>query len=136
MDTRSRFTFLALILAQAAHSAEEYAFKLYDVFTPARFISGLLSDDLATGFVIANAALVSFGLWCYIARVRAGHRSAGAWVLPWVVVECGNGIGHPVIALLRGGYFPGVVTAPVLLALAIYLAVRMSQAGRQREAAV
>lgn len=41
MDSRSRFAFLVLVLAQAAHSAEEYIFKLYDVFVPARFVSGL-----------------------------------------------------------------------------------------------
>ena len=79
MDARSQSIFLALILAQAAHSAEEYAFGLYDVFAPARFVSGLVGRDLATGFVIANGALLLFGLWCYLARVRAGHHSAVWW---------------------------------------------------------
>ena len=37
MEPRSRTAFLALILVQAAHSTEEYAFALYDVFAPARF---------------------------------------------------------------------------------------------------
>jgi len=49
--------FLALILAQGAHSIEEYAFKLYEVFPPARLVSGLVSRDLATGFIAANAAV-------------------------------------------------------------------------------
>ena len=130
MDTRSQYTFLALILAQAAHSVEEYVFGLYQVFGPARFVSGLLSDDLARGFIIANAALVLFGLWCYMARVRTGHRSAVAWAWLWVFVECGNGVAHPVIALMRGAYFPGVATAPALLALSIYLAAQILRAGR------
>jgi hypothetical protein len=136
MDARSQFAFLALILAQAAHSVEEYVSRLYDVFAPARFISGLVSDDLATGFVIFNAALVLFGLWCYVARVRAGHRSAAGWAWLWIVIEFGNGIGHPVLALARGAYFPGVITAPVLLALSIYLAVRMTQYQRHDRTAV
>ena len=136
MDSRSQFAFLSLILAQAAHSVEEYALRLYDVFAPARFISSLVSDDLATGFVIANAALILFGLWCYIARVRAGHRSARGWVWLWILIEFGNGISHPAIALMRGTYFPGVVTAPVLLALSVYLAVRMSRNGSHQQAAV
>jgi hypothetical protein len=136
MDTLSRATFLALILTQAAHSAEEYIFGLYDVFAPARLISGLLSDDLATGFIIANAALISLGLWCYVARVRVGSRSATGWAWLWIFVEFGNGIGHSAIALARRGYFPGVATAPMLLVLSIYLAVRLLCIDRTREAAV
>lgn len=136
MDTRTQFAFLALIVAQVAHSAEEYVFGLYDVFAPARFVSSLVSDDLALGFVTANAGLVLFGLWCYIARVRAGHRSAVGWVWLWIVIECGNGVAHPAIALMRGAYFPGVVTAPALLALSIYLAARVSRVERQQQAAV
>lgn len=135
MERRSQFAFFALILAQAAHSVEEYAFGLYEVFAPARFVSAILSRDLATGFIIANLALLLFGLWCYIARVRTGHRSAQAWVWLWILVECGNGVGHPVMALVRGRYFPGVFTAPILLALSIYLAVRMWRSGSELEAA-
>ena len=136
MDSRTQFAFLLLILAQTAHSVEEYIFRLYEVFAPARFISSLVSDDLSTGFVIANAALVLFGLWCYMARVRGAHRSAQAWVWLWIVIEFCNGIGHAVFALMRGRYFPGVVTAPVLLALSVYLAVRMLRIESQQRAAV
>jgi hypothetical protein len=110
MDLRSRGAFLALIVAQAAHSIEEYVFRLFDVFAPARFISGLLSSDLARGFAIANIALVLFGVWCYVARVL------------------GNGIGHSAFALARGGYFPGVATAPFLLGISVYLIARLSAA--------
>ena len=125
MDARSRFAFLALILAQAVHSIEEYAFGLYEVFAPARFVSGLVSDDPRTGFAILNGALILFGVWCYMARVRPGHPSARAWAWPWVVVELANGVGHPALAIARGGYFPGVVTAPALFALALYLGARL-----------
>jgi hypothetical protein len=125
MDTRSQFAFLLLILAQAAHSIEEYAFRLYDVFAPARFISSLVSSNLARGFAIANSALVIFGLWCYVARVRRGHRSAKVWVWLWIVIEFCNGLVHPLVALIRSTYFPGVVTAPVLLVLSAYLGMRM-----------
>jgi hypothetical protein len=40
----------------------------------------------------------------------------------WVTIETVNGIGHPVWSILQGGYTPGVATAPLLLALAIWLA--------------
>jgi hypothetical protein len=131
MDSRSRFAFLILVLAQAAHSAEEYIFKLYDVFVPARFVSGLVSDDHRAGFAILNIALVAFGLWCYLARVRRSHVSARQWVWPWVLVEGANGLGHPAVALARGAYFPGVLTAPLLLATSLYLGIRLVQTGRR-----
>lgn len=125
MDARSRTTFLLLIVAQAAHSVEEYVFHLYDVFLPARVISGLFGNDLAFGFAVFNVALVLFGVWCYFARVRPSHPSARQWMWPWVIVETSNGIVHPAVALWRGGYFPGVITAPVLLVLACYLGSRL-----------
>ncbi len=130
MDARARATFLALILAQAAHSVEEYVFRLYDVFTPARLVSSLVSDNLATGFAIANAAIVAFGFWCYFARVRRGHPSSVSWAWPWVAIELANGIVHPAIALTQRQYFPGVVTAPLLLILAAYLATRLWRSRR------
>lgn len=69
-------------------------------------------------------------------RVRVGHRSAEGWVWLWLLIEFGSGIGHPVIALMRGAYFPGVVTAPVLLALSAYLAARMWRIERHPRSAV
>jgi hypothetical protein len=127
MDSRSRFAFLILVLFQAMHSVEEYVFKLYDVFAPARFVSRLVSDDLQTGFAIANIALVALGTWCYAARVRPAHGSARSWAWLWVVVETANGIVHPVVALDRGEYFPGVLTAPLLLATSLYLGFRLAR---------
>jgi hypothetical protein len=70
MKALSQNLFLCLILSQAAHSIEEYYFRLYDVLAPARLISSLVSSNLAVGFAIANVVLVLFGLWCYLARVR------------------------------------------------------------------
>jgi hypothetical protein len=130
MSPRSRWAFLALILAQAAHSAEEYVFRLFDVFAPARFVSRLVSDDLAVGFALVNAGLVLFGFWCYAARVRPGRASAPALAWFWTVLEFANGIGHSALAWSRGGYFPGVATAPVLLGLSTYLAVTLSRGAR------
>jgi len=132
-DARTRAAFLALILAQAAHSIEEYAFRLYEIFGPARFLSGLVSSDLARGFAILNAGLVLLGIWCYLARVRPAHPSARSWMWGWTVVEMVNGIGHPFFALVRRAYFPGVVTAPLLLALSVYLALHLGATDGSRE---
>jgi hypothetical protein len=121
MDARSRAAFLALIAAQAAHSVEEWTFRLFDVFTPARLVSRLFSDDPSRGFAIGNAVIVLGGLVCYAAIVRPDRPSARGVAWFWALLELGNGIGHTVFALSRGSYFPGIATAPLLLALSAYL---------------
>jgi hypothetical protein len=119
--------FLALIGAQCLHSLEEYFTKLYAVFTPAAYVSGLLTTDLRLGFAGFNAALVGFGLWCYVFRVRRNHPRAARWTWFWVLLELGNGVGHLALAVIRGPYFPGVATAPLLIALAGILAYQLTR---------
>jgi Protein of unknown function with HXXEE motif len=129
MEARTRTAFGLLMAAQAAHSVEEYVFRLYDVFGPARFVAGLFSPDLAVGFAAGNAAIVLFGVWCYLARVRPAHPSARAYAWFWTVLEAANGGGHILMAAARDGYFPGVATAPLLLGLSLYLGARLSAGG-------
>ena len=57
MDRRCQLAFLALVMAQAAHSIEEYAFALYDVLPVARFASSLVSTDPATGLPSSTPSL-------------------------------------------------------------------------------
>jgi Protein of unknown function with HXXEE motif len=125
MEPGDRTAFLALIAAQAVHSVEEYLFRLYDVFAPARLISDLLGLDRAIGFVAFNAALLLFGLWCYLARVRPARHSGLGFVWFWAVLEIANGLGHIALAIAAGGYFPGVATAPLLLAIGGFLVLRL-----------
>lgn len=108
--------FLLLVLAQAAHSVEEFVTRLYEVFGPATFVSGLVSADLASGFVTVNAAVVLFGVSCWAVPVRRGWPSAPLVGWGWAVVELANGCGHLLLSLSHGGYFPGVLTATLLLA--------------------
>jgi hypothetical protein len=108
---------------------EEYIFRLYDVFAPARLVSRLVSDDPATGFVIVNAALICFGLWCYGVRIRKEHPSARLWAWFWTLLEFGNGIGHPLVMLSRAEYVPGVITAVPLLVLSVVLGIRLMRFG-------
>jgi hypothetical protein len=126
MEIASRRAFLALVLLQAAHSVEEYVFRLYDVFAPARFASSLVSNNLALGFVVLNASFFVFGMWCYFALVRPGRPAAAGFVWGWVIVELANGVGHTLLSVSRRGYFPGVATAPLLFLLAAYLVLRLS----------
>ena len=128
MELRSQRLFLALILIQAAHSIEEYVFRLYEVLAPARVISRLVSGNLAVGFAAVNAGLILFGFWCYFARVRKGHRSGTSWAWFWTILEASNGTGHLLLAAGRGGYFPGAASAPLLLGCAGWLGVTMARA--------
>jgi Protein of unknown function with HXXEE motif len=117
-----RRAFALVIAAQAAHSVEEYAMRLFDVFAPARAVSSVFgAGDLARGFAIANALIVLFGVWCYVFRVRTGHPSARGYAWFWCGLELANGVGHLLLAAAAGGYFPGAGTAPLLLASAAYL---------------
>jgi hypothetical protein len=126
MSPRGRRLFLALILAQAAHSVEEYVFRLWEVLAPARWVATRLALDPALGIAVANTALVGFGLWCYLARVRPGGGSAAGWAWSWTVLESANGVAHLFLAARAGGYFPGAATAPLLLGLAAALGARLA----------
>ena len=122
--------FRALIVTQAAHSVEESVGRLWESFPPARFVSGLLGMDREVGFIGLNIALVAFGAWCALVPVRRSWPSAAGFVWFWIVIETINGIGHPLWSLRQGGYTPGVLTAPLLLVLALYLAALMRRQAR------
>jgi hypothetical protein len=119
--TRLEANFAALIAVQALHSAEEYMGRLWAVFPPATFVTGLVSEDRRVGFIILNAVLIGFGVWCFVWPVRRRWRSAGGFIGFWVVIEVINGIGHPLWTVRQGSYTPGVITAPLLLVLALSL---------------
>jgi len=126
--SRIQTTFAALVLAQAAHSIEEYIGRLWESFPPARFVTGLIPPDRAVAFILLNVAIVGFGVWCLVWPVRRQWPSARRLMWLWVVIETINGIGHPLWSLRQGAYTPGVVTAPILLVLALYLGVQLQKA--------
>ena len=128
--SRIKVAFGALIFTQLAHSIEEYAGRLWVSFPPARFLVSMISTDHELGFIVANCVLVAFGLWCLSFPVRKDWRSAAGFIWFWIVIEIINGVGHPAWTLLQGGYTPGVLTAPILLAIALYLAFQMQKQGR------
>lgn len=125
-NSRARFqlAFGVLVLAQAAHSVEEYAGRLWESFPPARALTSLVSSDPRQGFLIINVSLVAFGVWCFFWPIRREWASAAGFAWFWIVIQLINGVGHPAWSLMQGGYTPGVATAPVLLVLALYLAAQ------------
>jgi hypothetical protein len=121
MDRRIKIAFLALVLTQIAHSVEEYGFRFYAVFPPARLLNELLPGFTRPGFMIFNTLLACFGLWCFFVSVRPGTKSARKWIWLWVVIELFNGFGHPAWAIAARAYVPGLATSVLLLVLAAYL---------------
>lgn len=113
--------FLGLILIQALHSVEEYVFRLYDVFPPARFLSGLVASNRQVGFAVMNVLLVLFGIWCYVWPVRREWAAAIPLMWVWVIVESLNGIVHPAFSIVQRSYTPGVVTSICFVPLAFAL---------------
>ncbi|MEE9207344.1 MAG: HXXEE domain-containing protein [Gemmatimonadota bacterium] len=113
--------FLGLVTVQAAHSLEEYVGRLWEVFPPATFLTGLISADHEIGFLVINIGLVLFGFWCLLGPVRRGWPSARTLMWAWVAIELINGIGHPAWAIWQSSYTPGLITAPALLVLALLL---------------
>jgi len=128
--SRIKVAFGALICTQLAHSIEEYVGRLWESFPPARFLTGMISSDRELGFIVINSALVAFGLWCLLFPVRKEWSSAGGFIWFWIVLETINGVGHPVWTLRQGGYTPGVLTAPLLLIISLYLAFQLRSRGR------
>ena len=128
---QTKTIFLWLVVAQACHSVEEYVFRLYDVFPPARLLVTLFSDDPRRGFIIFNVAFVAFGFWCFLYPVRRHWPSAVAFMWVWAVIETVNGIVHPAFSVVVGGYTPGLVTSFVLLPLGVLLIKRLMRINSQ-----
>lgn len=126
MDKKLSATFFLLVLFQGFHSIEEYVGKLWDVFPPAKFLTSLISQNHETGFLVINIGLFIFGLWCWFFPVRKNYSYTRSLIWFWIVIEIINGISHPLWALFQWSYEPGVITAPVLLFLAIYLTKQLT----------
>ncbi len=132
----SRITraFGALVIVQTGHSIEEYVGRLWESFPPAILLTGLISSDRRLGFLIVNGLFVAFGFWCLLWPVRKRWPAAPVVVSLWVLIETINGIVHPAWSVRQGGYTPGVLTAPLLLGLALYLGVQLWRTPRPASA--
>lgn len=122
--------YLALGLAQAAHSVEEV-------------LTGLWKNlPAATGWVNARVPFIPVKEWSaegfaaanlIIVAVMLGfspfpfQNSTWAWKVVRVVavVEMLNGLLHMTAALLRGGYFPGYSSAIPLFFLGLMILLKM-----------
>ena len=114
--TKASLALAVATLAQAAHFSEE-AFTGFHEKLPAFF--GLPAMSFA-GFMIFN--LVWLAIWVFsIYGLKAGFFIAlfAAWFL--AIAGIINGAAHPLLALVSGGYFPGLYTSPIVFIAGIML---------------
>lgn len=128
--------FLGLVAGQSVHSIEEAAARLWEVWGPAATISGLISDNLALGFAVVNSALVLFGFWCYAYPIRNSAPSAIYFLWFWTLLEFANSIFHLLMSIGAGGYFPGAVSAPLLLFASLFVAIQLLRGVWNKSAAL
>ncbi len=120
MNKNIRITFLLIALVQGIHSVEEYYGELWDVYPPAAFICGLISNDLEKGFVILDISLFVVLMLTWLTTFRK-NSSPSPLLWLWSILEFINGVGHSVWAITERSYVPGLATAPVLLVLSIIM---------------
>lgn len=113
---------VAAILVQTAHFAEELATGFQQRFPE---LLGLTPWSLRF-FVTFN--LIWLGAWVLSVFGLAARRRVALFPLWFLGLGCvANGIAHPLFALRTGGYFPGLVTSPVVGVAGVLLLRRLSR---------
>jgi hypothetical protein len=112
--------FLIGLAAQSLHFMEEFVTRFQDRF-PALLSLPAWSNNF---YVIFN--LLWMCVWILSAVAwQKGSRLAFFPVSFFALASIANGIGHPVLAVLVHGYFPGLVTSPVVGIIGVLLFVRL-----------
>lgn len=112
--------------AQTMHFVEEWVTGFHELF-PA--LVGLPAMSLRA-FVTFNMAWIV--IW--ISSIWGlGSGRPTAFFAAWFLALAGmfNGIGHPLMALSAGGYFPGLVTSPLIGLISVWLWLRLRGATRE-----
>lgn len=112
--------FLIGIACQCAHTIEEFVTGVHLLYPP---LVGLvpLSAELFVGFNI-----FWLGVWVLSALgVLRGSRVAYFPVWFFGLAMCLNGILHPLLAVWVAGYFPGLVTSPIVGIMGVVVIQRL-----------
>jgi hypothetical protein len=121
----------ALALAvgvQGVHFCEEAATGFHERLGALLGLPGLPF----AGFLVFNLAWL--GIWiASVPGLRSAHRCAffAAWFL--AIAGMANGIAHPLLAVAAAGYFPGLISSPLIGVAAVRLwraLHRATRAGR------
>jgi hypothetical protein len=119
------------VVIQALHFAEEAASGLHERLGALLGLPGL---PLSL-FVTFN--LVWLGIWIVsVPGLRSARPAAffAAWFL--AIVGIFNGVAHPLLAIRAGGYFPGLVSSPLIGLASLWLGLRLHGATRAREGGI
>jgi hypothetical protein len=112
--------FLIGLAAQCLHFMEEFVTRFQDRF-PALLGLPAWPENF---FVVFN--LIWLCVWILSAAgLRRGNWFALFPVWFFAIAAIANGIAHPVLAVVARGYFPGLMTAPIVGLLGVMLWLRL-----------
>lgn len=134
LNVERRAAAIALLLAtavQAVHFGEEWATDFHVRF-PA--LVGLPAMPLSF-FVGFNLVWIAIWIAC-IPRLRGGS-SSFVFFAAWFLALAGmlNAIAHPLMAVAANGYFPGLISSPIIGLAGLWLWLRLRDAVRPQESA-
>lgn len=112
---------------QAVHFLEE-AFTGLHAGLPALIGAPPIPLPLFVGFNVAW--LVAWTASVPGLRARRAAALFAAWFL--AIAGVVNGIAHPLLAVASGGYFSGLISAPVVGAICVWLGIRLRRATVRR----
>jgi len=117
---RTVHLFLFGIATQCLHFLEEFATRFEERFPP---LLGLpaWSEDF---FVVFNLTWLCVWILSAIGLQR-GYRVAFFPVWFFAIASIVNGIAHPLLAVAARGYFPGLITSPVVGVVGVLLWLRL-----------
>ena len=114
--------FLIGIACQCLHVIEEFTTGFHLLFPP---LFGLapISAELFVGFNV-----FWLGIWA-VAAFGILRNSRIAYFPVWFfgLAMCLNGIAHPLLSVWQSGYFPGLVTSPVVGIMGFMITRNLSQ---------
>jgi Protein of unknown function with HXXEE motif len=112
--------FLIGLAAQCLPFMEEFVTRFQDRF-PALLGLPAWSE---TFFVVFN--LIWLSIWTLSAiGLQRGYRFAMFPVWFFAIAAIANGIAHPVLTVVARGYFPGLISSPILGVLGVLLWLRL-----------
>jgi hypothetical protein len=117
---RTARLFLIGLAAQCLHSIEEFVTGFSDRFPPLLGLPAWPEDF----FVTFNLAWLTIWILSAIGLQR-GRRFALFPIWFFAIASMANGIAHPVLAAVVRGYFPGLITSPVVGVLGVLLWLRL-----------
>ncbi len=117
------------LLAQAAHFGEEYLTDFGTRF-PVRLGLAAWPQAFFVDFNLLWLAVWVFAIVGLKARLRI--TMFPLWFL--AIASVANGIVHPLLAVAGGGYFPGLVTSPLVLVAGVILFRRLIDVSQHQDA--